>query len=83
MKELDAAADSEGHGKWTETKKYLASLRLTGRRTECNLGGEKRKKHHFMEMTSKISIQRTGVSLFCVRCETLAAFFYVVLKCTL
>jgi len=58
LKELAAPADSEGHGMWTETKKYLASVKLTGRSTKCNLwgveGGEKRKKHHFVEMTFKI-----------------------------
>jgi len=36
LKELATAADTEGHGKWTETKKYLASVKLTGRRTNCN-----------------------------------------------
>jgi hypothetical protein len=33
VKELATAADSGGHEKWTETKKYLASVKLTGRRT--------------------------------------------------
>jgi hypothetical protein len=37
-KELAAAVDTEGHGKWTETKKYLASVKLTGRRTKMLLG---------------------------------------------
>jgi hypothetical protein len=64
VKELAAAADSEGHGKWTETKRCLASVKLRGRRTKCNLRGEKRKEGHFIEMTSKISMRRSGVCFF-------------------
>jgi hypothetical protein len=41
LKELAVAAETEGHGKWTETKKYLVSVKLTGnytgRSTKCNL----------------------------------------------
>jgi hypothetical protein len=45
VKELAGKADTEGQGTWTETKKYLASVKLTGRRTKCDLGGERNERN--------------------------------------
>jgi hypothetical protein len=66
LKTVAEAADSEGQGKGAETKKYLASVKLTGRTTKCNLGweggggGER-------NTTSKFQCEDQGFSLFCLK----------------
>ena len=76
LKELAAAEDSEGNGKWTETKKYLASVKLTGRSTKCNLGGgglggEKKesplRRNDFQNFNAKIGV-------FFLLCEDVGHF---------